>query len=141
MCGIVGFLAHRKVIKLLMSGLRTLEYRGYDSAGVALLHQNQFQLIRAVGKLVNLQKLIDESAPAQCGIGHTRWATHGGATEANAHPHVVGRVAVVHNGIFENYADIRRQLTAQGAVFKSETDTEVLSQLVSKIYESGASRE
>ena len=131
MCGIVGMVGQRQVAPLLLESLKRLEYRGYDSAGIATLHHNAIHRRRAAGKLVNLDAaLAANPLPGLCGIGHTRWATHGAPTEANAHPHGTPRVAVVHNGIIENYADLRAELTEAGQIFTTETDTETVAQLV-----------
>jgi glucosamine--fructose-6-phosphate aminotransferase (isomerizing) len=131
MCGIVGILGARAAAPLLLDGLRRLEYRGYDSAGIATLHDGAIDRRRAPGKLANLAAVL-EADPlfGHVGIGHTRWATHGAPTEQNAHPHGTARVAVVHNGIIENYAELRAELTAAGQVFTTETDTETVAQLV-----------
>ena len=132
MCGIVGYVGHQKSATLLLEGLKKLEYRGYDSAGIALMDEaNHIQMRRAEGKL---SRLIDEVQANPCdgtiGIGHTRWATHGRPSEANAHPHRSGDVVVVHNGIIENYLELREQLQAQGRIFLSETDTEIIAHLI-----------
>ncbi len=142
MCGIVGYVGARPAAPIVLGGLKRLEYRGYDSAGVAVLYQNgEITVRRAVGKLANLSAALEE-APlhGQLGIGHTRWATHGGVTEQNAHPHIGmnGRVAVVHNGIIENYAQLREELRAEGIAFASETDTEVAAHLVDGLLAGGA---
>ena len=132
MCGIVGAVAQRNITPILVEGLRRLEYRGYDSAGVAVLDRDRIELRRAVGKVAQLdEKLAAHPVSGQLGIAHTRWATHGGVTEANAHPHVSGgRVAVIHNGIIENYEPLKAELLAKGYEFKSETDTEVIAHLI-----------
>jgi glucosamine--fructose-6-phosphate aminotransferase (isomerizing) len=131
MCGIVGILGREPVAPLMVDALRRLEYRGYDSAGVATLEQGHLQRRRAEGKLKNLERRLDrEPLGGTIGIGHTRWATHGGPNESNAHPHATDRVAVVHNGIIENFNELREALTADGARFTSETDTEVVAHLV-----------
>jgi len=141
MCGIVGYVGPRQAAPIVLGGLKRLEYRGYDSAGIAVLHQNGgISVERAVGKLSNLQeRLYQHPLTGNIGIGHTRWATHGGVTENNAHPHVGrnGRVAVVHNGIIENYAELRREMTEEGINFTSETDTEVAAHLVDGYLASG----
>jgi len=141
MCGIVGYVGPRQAAPIVLGGLKRLEYRGYDSAGIAVLHQNGgIAVERAVGKLSNLQeRLYQHPLTGNIGIGHTRWATHGGVTENNAHPHVGrnGRVAVVHNGIIENYAELRREMTEEGISFTSETDTEVAAHLVDGYLASG----
>ena len=131
MCGIIGIIGVHEAAPRLVEGLRRLEYRGYDSAGVATLSGGEIDRRRAEGKLVNLEnRLKDQPLPGLIGVGHTRWATHGGPTENNAHPHATPRVAVVHNGIIENYQELKEELQAQGAVFESATDTEVIAHLV-----------
>ncbi len=137
MCGIVGYVGASAALPRLLDGLRRLEYRGYDSAGVALMQQEGLWLRRAVGRISQLEQKIDDAPSARVGIAHTRWATHGGITEANAHPHGDGElsVAVVHNGIIENNSALRAQLESEGALFRSETDTEVLPHLIRKFYE------
>jgi glucosamine--fructose-6-phosphate aminotransferase (isomerizing) len=136
MCGIVAVIGSREAAPLLLEGLRQLEYRGYDSAGIATVNgERQLSCLRAEGKLVNLsQRFEAQGAVGQCGIGHTRWATHGKPEERNAHPHLdgPGRVAVVQNGIIENYRTLREELQAEGVVFRSETDTEVIPHLLSR---------
>ena len=139
MCGIVGVLGHHEVAPLLVEALKRLEYRGYDSAGIATINKGTLDRRRAVGKLVNLSDLlVHNPLPGKSGIGHTRWATHGAATTLNAHPHLSGKVAVVHNGIIENFRELREELTAAGAVFESETDTETVSQLLRHHLDKGA---
>lgn len=140
MCGIIGYSGPRKASKVLLEGLRRLEYRGYDSAGIAVGRTDpkpNLQIIKAVGKIGELAKKIPEDLDGQWGIGHTRWATHGGVTEANAHPHtdISGKIAVVHNGIIENHKTLRIVLEKKGYVFKSETDTEVIPHLIASYYE------
>ena len=132
MCGIVGAVASRNVVSTLIEGLSRLEYRGYDSAGVAVLNSNGIERVRAVGRVVAMQeKVIDANLTGQVGIGHTRWATHGGVTESNAHPHVSkGEIAVVHNGIIENHDEQRDRLKKLGYEFTSQTDTEVIAHLI-----------
>ncbi|MCX6061201.1 MAG: glutamine--fructose-6-phosphate transaminase (isomerizing) [Campylobacterales bacterium] len=131
MCGIVGYIGTKPVKEILIDGLRELEYRGYDSAGIAVLQNHQFSLFKAVGKLINLEEKAQkfESTGFSVGIGHTRWATHGKPTELNAHPHVGSSSYVVHNGIIENYQELKSKLTAQGSHFISQTDTEVIVHL------------
>ncbi len=130
MCGIIGYVGPQQAAPILVEGLRRLEYRGYDSAGLALV-DGAIQLRRAVGKLRNLDALLaTQPAAGTLGIGHTRWATHGGPSEQNAHPHVAGHVAVVHNGIIENHLELKAALRARGHVFSSETDTEVFAHLI-----------
>ena len=131
MCGIVGILGNHQVAPLLVEGLKRLEYRGYDSAGIATVNEGRLDRRRAVGKLVNLSDLlVHQPLAGRAGIGHTRWATHGAATVANAHPHRAGNVVVVHNGIIENFRDLRAEMAAAGHVFESETDTETVVALI-----------
>ena len=133
MCGIVGILGKEPVAENIVEALRRLEYRGYDSSGVATLTNGGIERRRAVGKLKNLAYLLDrDPLGGTSGIGHTRWATHGGVTETNAHPHIVGDVVVVHNGIIENFRALRDELTADGAIFTTQTDTEVVAQALSR---------
>jgi glucosamine--fructose-6-phosphate aminotransferase (isomerizing) len=131
MCGIVGYIGQQEATPIILDGLRRLEYRGYDSAGIATLHNGKIEIRRAQGKLVNLENLLRER-PLQgsCGIGHTRWATHGRPSEINAHPHFAGGIVVVHNGIIENYLALKERLIGQGHTFNSETDTEIIAHLV-----------
>ncbi|MDX2159795.1 MAG: glutamine--fructose-6-phosphate transaminase (isomerizing) [bacterium] len=141
MCGIVGYIGGRDATPIIVEGLRRLEYRGYDSAGVAVLHDDHIRVRRDVGKLSNLQRKLDhDPISGSIGIGHTRWATHGAPAEHNAHPHVSmdGDFVVVHNGIVENYLELRDELTAEGVAFKSETDTEVIVQLIARVSANGA---
>lgn len=142
MCGIVGYIGPRDAASVVLTGLKRLEYRGYDSAGIAVLHQNGgIKTRRAVGKLQQLaERLALEPLAGHVGMGHTRWATHGGVTESNAHPHIGmdHRVAVVHNGIIENYAELRQEMVAEGIPFTSETDTEVIAHLVEGYMGGGA---
>ena len=136
MCGIVGVLGHHEVAPILVEALKRLEYRGYDSAGIATVADGTLDRRRAVGKLVNLSDLlVHDPLAGKSGIGHTRWATHGAPTQANAHPHRTGRVAVVHNGIIENFRDLRADLA--GRDFESETDTETVAQLCERHMEAG----
>ncbi len=134
MCGIVGYVGTRRVVPILLEGLRRLEYRGYDSAGLVYHFDNRLVRHRAKGKLANLEAVVDEyiGVASGTGLGHTRWATHGAPTENNAHPHTdcTGELVVVHNGIIENYNSLKKELTAKGHVFTSETDTEVLAHLI-----------
>ena len=138
MCGIVGYIGPRLASEVLLGGLARLEYRGYDSAGVAIMAGGELNVMRRVGKLVNLRNAI-EATPIEgsVGIGHTRWATHGKPSEQNAHPHVdcTGRIAVVHNGIIENYMELRERLAANGHILRSETDTETVAHLVESYYD------
>jgi glucosamine--fructose-6-phosphate aminotransferase (isomerizing) len=138
MCGIVGIVGKEPVAERLLDGLRRLEYRGYDSAGIATVWEDAIQRRRASGKLINLAKVLDaEPLPGDTGIAHTRWATHGGPTTNNAHPHATGEVALVHNGIIENFKPLRDELIARGRTFDSETDTEVVAHLISEKVEAG----
>ena len=133
MCGIVGYLGKRNPLEVVISGLEKLEYRGYDSAGVALATPKGVEIIRAVGKLQSLKSVLSErGAPSEviAALGHTRWATHGKPAEHNAHPHTVGRVSVIHNGIIENYLELHEELLNEGASFQSETDTEIAAHLL-----------
>src|SRR3989440_6441121 len=133
MCGIVGYVGTRTAEPILVEGLRRLEYRGYDSAGVATVDGGALHLRKRAGRIARLAALLAEDpAPGWLGISHTRWATHGGATDANAHPHVGGDgvVAVVHNGVIENCTALKQQLLAEGYVFRSQTDTEVIAHLI-----------
>src|ERR1051325_6851485 len=131
MCGIIGIIGKAPVTPLLLDALRRLEYRGYDSAGIATLVNGHIERRRAEGKLGNLAAVLDHSPlTGTTGIGHTRWATHGAPTESNAHPHGTSRVSVVHNGIIENHAELRAELEAAGQEFSTETDTETVAQLV-----------
>ena len=140
MCGIVGILGTDDVADRLLDGLKRLEYRGYDSAGIATVVDGAIERRRASGKLVNLAKeLAAHPLPGTTGIAHTRWATHGGPTTNNAHPHATDEVAVVHNGIIENFKPLREELQARGRVFTSETDTEVVAHLISEQVEAGLS--
>ena len=139
MCGIVGAIANQDITNVLIEGLRKLEYRGYDSAGVATLHEAKLDRRRASGKLNNLQSLLlDDPLEGSIGIGHTRWATHGAANTTNAHPHVSGPVALVHNGIIENFRALRAELEAKGHVFETETDTETIAHLIAAKLKEGA---
>src|SRR5512134_2752712 len=135
MCGIIGYIGSKPVVPVLIEGLRRMEYRGYDSAGVALVSPEGIALRRSAGKLINLENAIrTEPLDGVYGIGHTRWATHGRPTEENAHPHrdCTGKIVVVHNGIIENYLELKHELQAQGHEFKTETDTEIVAHLVER---------
>ena len=135
MCGIVGYIGSKDVVPVLIEGLRKLEYRGYDSAGVAVVANGAVTLRRSAGKLANLEKaIVAEPLTGDYGLGHTRWATHGRPTEENAHPHrdCTGRIVVVHNGIIENYLDLKHELQRQGHTFVTETDTEIVAHLVER---------
>src|SRR5689334_10786840 len=131
MCGIIGILGRGPVAEQLVDSLKRLEYRGYDSAGVATLEGDTLERRRAEGKLKNLEmRLREDPLTGFTGIGHTRWATHGRPNESNAHPHATDRLAVVHNGIIENFRELKAGLEAKGVSFETETDTEVVAQLV-----------
>src|SRR3984893_6744563 len=131
MCGVIGIIGKAPVTPLLVPALKRLEYRGYDSAGIATLVNGHIDRRRAEGKLVNLAARVGRAPLAgTVGIGHTRWATHGRPNEINAHPHATERVAVVHNGIIENFGELRRELESSGVRFASDTDTEVVAHLV-----------
>ncbi|MDE2597689.1 MAG: glutamine--fructose-6-phosphate transaminase (isomerizing) [Sphingomonadales bacterium] len=139
MCGIIGIVGKEEVADRLVDGLRRMEYRGYDSAGVCTVHGGELIRRRAPGKLINLvRELARDPAPGTTGIAHTRWATHGAPTAANAHPHATAELALVHNGIIENFRQLREALTARGRKFESDTDTEVVAHLVSELVEGGA---
>lgn len=138
MCGIVGYIGKNDAVPVLLDGLRRLEYRGYDSAGIAVFAGGSLPSRKAVGRIENLARLLDESpVSGTAGISHTRWATHGAVTEANAHPHFdsSGRLALVHNGVIENYQELRDELTELGCVFESQTDTEVLAKLIGREFD------
>jgi glutamine---fructose-6-phosphate transaminase (isomerizing) len=133
MCGIIGYLGPQEAMPIILDGLKRLEYRGYDSAGMAVISDHGLSIRRSLGKLLELEKLVrQEPLAGQVGIGHTRWATHGRPSETNAHPHMVGSIAVVHNGIIENYLELKEDLIKEGHRFASETDTEIVSHLVAK---------
>jgi len=137
MCGITGYIGHRDSVPVLLKGLRRLEYRGYDSAGIALLQDNKIAQLKKAGKVSDLQSLVDDSPiKGNCGIAHTRWATHGEPNDINAHPHLdqTGNIALVHNGIIENFDTLKEVLIDKGVLFTSDTDTEVLVQLISLLY-------
>lgn len=138
MCGIIGYIGDQKAAPILVGGLRRMEYRGYDSAGLALLEGKKIEVIKRLGKVAELAGALDShDLKATTGIGHTRWATHGNPSQANAHPHTAGSVSIVHNGIVENYAQIRTALQATGAEFASATDSEVLAHLIHAYIEEG----
>ncbi|MBF6181414.1 glutamine--fructose-6-phosphate transaminase (isomerizing) [Nocardia otitidiscaviarum] len=140
MCGIVGYVGHKAATPILLEGLRRLEYRGYDSAGIAVLHRGRMKVTKAAVRVDELRDLVGDGGPGTIGIGHTRWATHGEPSEANAHPHfdTAKRIAVVHNGIIENADVLRAKLTSAGVKFVSETDTECIAHLVAARMEAGA---
>ena len=139
MCGIIGFAGKKETVPILLDGLERLEYRGYDSAGVAVVSvDGKLQVKKSKGRLAVLREVLDSQNPlwGNIGIGHTRWATHGEPSDVNAHPHVGqdGKIAVVHNGIIENYLEIKKSLLRKGVVFASDTDTEVIVQLLEYYY-------
>ena len=137
MCGIVGYIGQNEALPILVGGLKKLEYRGYDSSGVALIEDGKIETVRASGKIAALEaKLKDKPLHGHIGIAHTRWATHGAPTEQNAHPHLSfdGNISIVHNGIIENYAILKKKLQSEGIEFKSETDTEVVAHLIARFY-------
>lgn len=135
MCGIVGYAGKTNVIKNIMTGLKSLEYRGYDSSGIAYLDKNNnIKIYKKVGQIKNLDQILNYEDEASLGISHTRWATHGGVTDANAHPHNQGKITLVHNGIIENYEELKRQLEKESYNFKSSTDSEVAAALIDKLY-------
>jgi glutamine---fructose-6-phosphate transaminase (isomerizing) len=140
MCGIVGYVGKRETASLLIEGLRRLEYRGYDSAGIAVFNKDKIEIRRKEGKLGKLEELIKgESFDGTVGVGHTRWATHGRPSDENAHPHKAGKVAVVHNGIIENYLPLKEVLKKKGRLFASETDTEIIAHLIDELIKEGCS--
>lgn len=134
MCGIVGYAGRKNVIKNIMTGLKSLEYRGYDSAGIAYIADNKINILKKAGPIKNLDSILDYSSPASVGISHTRWATHGKADDINAHPHKQGKITLVHNGIIENYDILKKKLENKGYIFKTETDTEVAAAQIDDIY-------
>ncbi len=140
MCGIVGYVGYQDALPIIIGGLEKLEYRGYDSAGVAVFEHGRVSVTRAIGKLSELKKLLADRPKDSCallGVGHTRWATHGRPSENNAHPHTAGRVSLIHNGIVENYLERREELEAAGCEFKSETDTEIAAHLMNEFLKEG----
>ena len=137
MCGIVGYVGKRQATPFLIEGLTKLEYRGYDSSGIAVLNEEKIRVEKCVGRLAELKRIIEGNEPTgHIGIGHTRWATHGRPSDSNAHPHTdcAGNFAVVHNGIIENYMSLKEDLIEKGHSFKSETDTEVVAHLLEEVY-------
>ncbi len=140
MCGIVGYIGRRDAVPVLLEGLRSLEYRGYDSAGLAVVYRNKLQVTKTAGRVQDLREKVSDRTKATVGIGHTRWATHGEPNDVNAHPHTdtQGRIAVVHNGIIENAEQLRDALTARGVKLVSDTDTEALAHLIAAEVDDGA---
>jgi glutamine---fructose-6-phosphate transaminase (isomerizing) len=135
MCGIIGYIGRDNAVPILIEGLKRLEYRGYDSAGIAIINNAQLAIRKAVGKLKNLEEVVANDSPTgTIGIGHTRWATHGRVTELNAHPHEASGFVLVHNGIIENYLALKEKLSAEGHEFRTETDTEVIVHLIAKYF-------
>ena len=135
MCGIVGYAGKTNVIKNIMIGLKSLEYRGYDSSGIAYLDKNNnIKIYKKEGQIKNLDQILNYEDEASLGISHTRWATHGGVTDNNAHPHNQGKITLVHNGIIENYEELKKELEKEGYNFKSSTDSEVAAALIDKLY-------
>ncbi len=139
MCGIVGYLGNKNAVPVLMQGLKQLEYRGYDSSGIGIIHRKKLKIVKEKGKLDQLERKLSNNLSAQAGIAHTRWATHGGVTTENAHPHVGpgGKVIIVHNGIIDNYSTLKENLKKEGRVFLSDTDSEVVAHLVEKYIDLG----
>ena len=137
MCGIIGFTGNLQAPGILVDGLQQLEYRGYDSAGIAVNNGSETKIVKTTGKVATLREKVEATADlaGTCGIGHTRWATHGGVTEVNAHPHVSGNVTLIHNGIIENYKELAASLKTKGFTAISETDTEVAAMLIDSLYD------
>ena len=140
MCGIIGFTGYLDAKEVLLEGLAALEYRGYDSAGIACFvkEDTPVKLIKSVGKVSELRNIVPASLDSGCGIGHTRWATHGGVTVPNAHPHHAGRVTLIHNGIIENYHELAGELAKTGRTPVSQTDTEIAAMLIDSLYKGDA---
>lgn len=132
MCGIIGYIGDKDAVRVVLEGLKRLEYRGYDSAGIAYICNSSIKTVKCKGKIKDLERLVNNHDVSKVAIGHTRWATHGKPSDENAHPHVSGSVAVVHNGIIENYIELKRELVSEGYPFVSETDTEVIAHLIDK---------
>ncbi|MFW5769411.1 MAG: glutamine--fructose-6-phosphate aminotransferase, partial [Spirochaetota bacterium] len=137
MCGIVGYVGEKQASKVLLEGLRRLEYRGYDSAGICIGMDSTLQVLKRKGKIKDLRSIVPDDFPGSFGIGHTRWATHGEVNDVNAHPHTdtTGKIAIVHNGIIENYTSLREMLVSEGDIFVTDTDSEVIAHLIGKYYE------
>lgn len=134
MCGIIGYIGTKKCVPKLINALEALEYRGYDSAGIAYVKNNTVEIIKEVGKIKNLKEQVNMDVDAYMGIGHTRWATHGEVNKINAHPHKVGQITLIHNGIIENYQDIKNRVVKEGYKFKSKTDSEIAAALIDSLY-------
>ena len=134
MCGIIGYIGKNNSIPILLDGLHNLEYRGYDSCGISIIENNKLKIIKEKGKVKELEKDIKNDMYSNIGIGHTRWATHGKANKTNAHPHHFGHITIVHNGIIENYLDLKNKLEKNGYKFISETDTEVACAYINYVY-------
>ena len=134
MCGIIGYIGTKKCVPKLINALEALEYRGYDSAGIAYVKNNTIEIIKEVGKIKNLKEQVNMNVDAYMGIGHTRWATHGEVNKINAHPHKVGQITLIHNGIIENYQDIKNRVVKEGYKFKSKTDSEIAAALIDSLY-------
>src|SRR6478735_2496765 len=138
MCGIIGYIGSKSCLDIVYDGLKRLEYRGYDSAGIAVLHDSHISITKEAGKIDNLKPFLSQlPTAAQIGIGHTRWATHGTPTRENAHPHISDRLALIHNGIIENYRELKHELQDKGVTFRSETDTEVIAHLLGQELKNG----
>ncbi len=136
MCGIIGYAGTKNAHGVLIDGLKALEYRGYDSSGVAVFTHGRIETVKAQGKIKNLEALLNEDM-GTCGIAHTRWATHGEANRVNAHPHTIGRVTLVHNGIIENADELRQTYQQKGIIFASDTDTETIAALINDFVNQG----
>ena len=135
MCGIIGYTGKRDAKDIMLDALELLEYRGYDSAGIAILKEGKTQIVKRAGRVRDLRQLCEEKHPeGNCGIGHTRWATHGGVSDQNAHPHQFGRVTLIHNGIIENYRELTEKYELDGKL-KSETDSEVVAAVLEHFYQ------
>ena len=134
MCGIVGYVGNKNCVPILVDGLKSLEYRGYDSAGIAILENNKIKIIKEKGKIINLENSIKKTDISNIGIGHTRWATHGVPSYENSHPHKQGKITLIHNGIIENYQELKKELINNGYKFYSETDTEIACAYIDYLY-------
>ena len=134
MCGIIGYVGKNKALPIVLNGLKFLEYRGYDSAGIAYVNDKNIKIVKEVGRISSLESIVDKNEDTNVCIGHTRWATHGIPSTINSHPHKVGKFTVVHNGIIENYLSLKEKLKKENIKFKSETDTEVIPALLDYYY-------